>query len=632
MAIGWKQSKTATRLLYSQRGNDFTKRSAPNCGFRLQRMVQANCCINRKLFWRWLPPGWEVKGPGNARCKSRDSTLFVNHRLNRGNRIPLQPVVHEQKSPSFGPRRLPLSNQLASSRSRIRIFLLHTVVEPERCKCFTYQNIRLFLTDLSRKIGYCAFMKATPLNPVLLPILLVAFGSMVTSQASAQTFTTLHSFNGQDGHETLGSGLVLTGTTLYGVTSYGGDYLSGNVFEVNTDGSGFGTLYSFTDALDTFPNNVATNNDGRGPNGHLVLANNILYGVTVQGGDSGQGTVFAINLDGTGFNTLHNFKNSDGVLATAGLVLSRDTLYGASQLGGSGSGTLFKLATDGTGFTVLHTFTGRNDGAGPEGDLAVLGNTLFGTASEGGSSGYGTVFKVNTDGTGFTVFYSFNGGSDGASPHAGLTLRSNTLYGTTYGTPSGAVPISFGTIFAIDINGTGFTTLHSFSGGDDGAYPADDLVICGDTLFGATLWGGSSGNGTVFKVKIDGTGFTTVHSFTIASDSNVNFDGFTPVGRLILSPSTLYGKTEWGGAYGYGTVFSISFTPEPTLTTVGANVILSWPTNYDGFDSTGFALYSTTNLAAPVWTSNSAPPTVINGQNTVTNPISGTQRFFRLAH
>jgi hypothetical protein len=51
----------------------------------------------------------------------------------------------------------------------------------------------------------------------------------------------------------------------------------------------------------------------------------------------------------------------------------------------------------------------------------------------------------------------------------------------------------------------------------------------------------------------------------------------------------------------------------------------------DPTHATGFTLQSTTNLGSSVWTTNSLAPVVVNGQNTVTNPISGTQRFYRLS-
>src|ERR1035437_8874500 len=91
-------------------------------------------------------------------------------------------------------------------------------------------------------------------------------------------------------------------------------------------------------------------------------------------------------------------------------------------------------------FTTLHSFTGGNEGAHPSVGLVLSGATLYGTAYlNDGSAYYGTVFKVNTNGTGFTPLHVFTCGRDGAFPQAGLVLSGNTLYGTAEagGTSSG---------------------------------------------------------------------------------------------------------------------------------------------------------------------------------------------------
>ena len=101
---------------------------------------------------------------------------------------------------------------------------------------------------------------------------------------------------------------------------------------------------------------------------------------------------------------------------------------------------------------------------------------------------------------------------------------------------------------------------------------------------------------------------------------------------MILTNNTLYGTANGGGSSGNGTVFSLSFRPQLTITPSGTNVILTWATNVAGFDYTGYTLQSTANLGPPaVWSTNSPAPVVISGQNTVTNAISGPQQFFRLS-
>jgi len=201
------------------------------------------------------------------------------------------------------------------------------------------------------------------------------------------------------------------------------------------------------------------------------------------------------------------------------------------------------------------------------------------------------VFAVNTDGTGFTTLHNFTG-SDGASPYAGLVLSGSTLYRTA----SAGGSTGGGTVFAVNTDGTGFTALHSFTG-SDGIEPNAGLILSGNTLYGTAFLGGSAGNGTVFAVNTDGTGFTNLHSFTAFSGSVccVNSDGAGPA-SLLLSGNTLYGTAQDGGSSGYGTVFSLSLPVPPpllTITSAGANVILTWPTN-----ATGFTLQSSPALTA----------------------------------
>src|SRR5262249_15002436 len=149
---------------------------------------------------------------------------------------------------------------------------------------------------------------------------------------------------------------------------------------------------------------------------------NTLYGTTSEGGSAGKGTVFAISADGTGFTNLHSFTGvSEGAYPYAGLVLSSNTLYGTTQFGGgTGNGTVFAMNIDGTSLKTLHNFSGLIDGARPSSELVLSSNILYGTAQFGGSTDSGTVFAVTTDGASFTTLYNFSGGDDGSFPYGGL--------------------------------------------------------------------------------------------------------------------------------------------------------------------------------------------------------------------
>ncbi len=375
-------------------------------------------------------------------------------------------------------------------------------------------------------------------------------GTVFKVQPDGTGFGTIYSFtNGSDGSGPV-AGLVLSGNTLYGTAETGGSGGHGTVFKVNTDGSGFATLFSFS----AFASGISSSN-GANPQASLVLAGGTLYGTTSAGGGYvGVGTVFRLNTNGTGFTNLHSFTNGmDGMSPMGGLVLSGSTLYGTTEGGGSNpsdSGAVFKIDTNGTGFAILHSFsatvTGTNSGAHPVASLALAGGTLYGTASGGGSWGHGTVFRVNSDGTGFTNLYSFTGGTNGDKPMGGLVLSGGTLYGTTYQGGSWHV----GTVFRVNTDGSGFTNLYNFGSSPvDGQEPMGGLVLSGGTLYGTTYQGGvSPGYGTVFKLNADGTGYTNLYSFRGYGST----DGEAPEAGLVLSGSRLYGTTAGG------TVFEVS--------------------------------------------------------------------------
>jgi uncharacterized repeat protein (TIGR03803 family) len=217
-----------------------------------------------------------------------------------------------------------------------------------------------------------------------------------------------------------------------------------------------------------------------------------------------------------------------------------------------GLGLLAATAVDAQTFSVIHNFTGGNDGAVPFNGFVANGGVFFGTASGGGDSGNGVVFKVNSKGD-ETVLHSFAGGTDGAAPWGQLLrVKGGELYGTT--TAGGAN--SSGTVFEID--GKTETVLYSFAGGTDGATPLAGLVQdASGNLYGTTSAGGANGSGAVFKLtapKTKGGAWTESLLYSFGSGS----DGATPYGGLIFDASgNLYGTTSAGGANGYGTVFQL---------------------------------------------------------------------------
>jgi uncharacterized repeat protein (TIGR03803 family) len=281
--------------------------------------------------------------------------------------------------------------------------------------------------------------------------------------------------------------------------------------------------------------------------------------------------------DSVGFTTVHTFAPTvSGSAPHAGLVLGRDgNFYGTTFEGGkAGKGTVFQITPTGA-LTTLHSFTGLADGSAPESGLVEGSDgNFYGTTSSGGSKsgpgkpGYGTVFRISPTGA-FTALHSFTGEADGAFPQAGLVAGiDGNLYGTTCGQSTFA-KLGNGTVFRLSPKGV-LTTLHTFKGGPDGAAPMAGLVQGTDgNFYGITSTGGTTGNGTVFKMDANGAA-TTLHSFTGGTDGSLSMFGLgLPQGGLVQgTDGNFYGVTPFGGENGRGTAFKLSATG--VLTTVHA--------------------------------------------------------------
>ena len=196
------------------------------------------------------------------------------------------------------------------------------------------------------------------------------------------------------------------------------------------------------------------------------------------------------------------------------MIVADSTLYGTTYYGGSGAGTgtIFKVNSSGTGYSVMHSFNGGSDGSQPSGDLTLVGSTLYGTCEHGGSGDAGTIFKINTDGNGYSTLFTFTGGTANMGPVGGLTLIGSNFYGTTWRSGS----YGLGNIFKINMDGTGYTDLYDFTGDADGEQPLGRLVTDGSFLYGVNTFGGGHGAGTLYKIGIDGPASACSTTFVAA--------------------------------------------------------------------------------------------------------------------
>ena len=147
------------------------------------------------------------------------------------------------------------------------------------------------------------------------------------------------------------------------------------------------------------------------PKAHLHRASDgALWGMTIEGGEHGIGSIFTLRVGPTGLvngTYVHHFTPAQGGRPIAGLIEGPDgALYGTTpELGAANLGTVFKITAAGT-FTLLHTFTGP-DGATPMASLTVgADGALYGTTQRGGAANAGTIFRLTTAGA-LTTLHTF---------------------------------------------------------------------------------------------------------------------------------------------------------------------------------------------------------------------------------
>ena len=361
------------------------------------------------------------------------------------------------------------------------------------------------------------------------PYAVLALFAATAMALPAQTFTTLHSFDGGDGENPQIAVLVqgIDGN-LYGTMPSGGAYSGGTVFKITPSGT-FTTIYNFCSQSGC--------SDGKYPLAGLIqTTDGDFYGTTSYAGANGWGTVFKITPSGT-LTTLHSFGGADGAQPSAGLVQATNgDLYGTTWQGGSsnpagcygrGCGTVFKITPSGT-LTTLYSFcseSGCADGELPLAGLVQATNgDFYGTTSSGGANGGGTVFRITPRGK-LTTLYSFcsQGGNqctDGYRPQAGLAQATNgDFYGTTFdGGANG-----HGTIFSLSVGLGPFVETQPTSGKVGAA-----IQILGTDLTGATTVA-FNGTSAAFTVVSPNLITTTVPTGATAGTVQV----MTPSGTLL---------------------------------------------------------------------------------------------------
>jgi uncharacterized repeat protein (TIGR03803 family) len=390
--------------------------------------------------------------------------------------------------------------------------------------------------------------------------LAIAMATIGSQTAQAQTYNVIYNFTGGRDGASPEAGLTIDrGGNLYGTTNGGG--------------AGYGAVFKLAHKSSTWVlsplYNFAGGSDGSGTYSGVVFGpDGSLYGVTY-GTDVGLGTVFKLQPPATACKTalcpwtetvLYRFTGgSDGANPEGDLTFDQaGSLYGVTLGGGYGFGVVYELTPSNGGWTqsILHSFEQGKDGVFPAAGVIFdkTGN-LYGTTAFGGTHGLGVVFQLTPSGSGWTenLLYTFQGGSDGGVPLAGLIFdNSGNLYGATSEHGTG----SCGTAFELmPLDGTwSFSLLYSF-GGSSGCGPQASLMLDqAGNLYGTTLNGGANGQGSVFKLTpSNGTWiYTSLHDFA-------GPDGAFPVSNLVFDANgNFYGTASEGGAAGYGVIYQIA--------------------------------------------------------------------------
>ena len=367
-----------------------------------------------------------------------------------------------------------------------------------------------------------------------------AGGSVFKLQLSNTNFTVLHTFNPTDaqsannvgGANPLDGPIIGTDGLLYGCTEEGGTGAYGVVYSLTTNGGNYTLLTQFAATQTGVEYQYC---------GIVQGGDGFLYGAGASDGiNNWDSQIYKIDTSGNNYANLQYFTTTSGGVNYNPLLPGRNgNLYGVT--GGdpysdpANVGTVFMLTPGGT-YTLLHNLAG-NDGQQPDGGLMEdSSGALFGTSAQGGADGGGTAFRVGTNGLNYTVLHPFGSGADGANPAGRLLLASDGfLYGATL--QGGAH--GYGTLYRMSTNGSNYQLLYSFTGnvsstGDHG-YPNGCLIEASSGLiYGMTgdtdyAFDPPIGNGSIFVLG-------GVIAPPVASVQSIN--------RLFASPTNLT-SVQW---------------------------------------------------------------------------------------
>lgn len=346
----------------------------------------------------------------------------------------------------------------------------------------------------------------------------------------------------------------------------GGMYKNNYLLQTEPNGSNSIPVFNFGDEL-----------TGYNPGGLIKGKDGKIYGILQNGGSAGGGFIFKMNIDGSNYQTIYEFKDDNGQMPTGKLLYASDgRLYGVCTRSGytglNNNNLIFGINTDGSNYSVLKIFDILTDGAIiPELTENTAGGVLFGTTGVGGYPFAPKIFRINLIGTGYTVLRSFsNLGLEGTGDcRQALVYYNGFLYGSKFTGSAG-----HGLVFRIREDGTGYKVIRDFSATDGTAIINGLTLATNNKFYGTTFVGGTNGFGTIFSVNPYDSTFKVIYNFTEYGDVMCGF--------LEAGDGKLYTKK---GIKFYvldtvsNSVNSFQFTPffNPSLNTNGISYLLEIP-------------------------------------------------------
>jgi uncharacterized repeat protein (TIGR03803 family) len=367
-------------------------------------------------------------------------------------------------------------------------------------------------------------------------------GVIFSFDLSSSTYTKVQDFDGANGANPYGSLMQAVDGKLYGMTYQGGSSGNGVVFSFDPSSSAYTTRRSLI---------IPTAAILMAAWCRLLTAN--CMAMTVAGGSSGNGVVFSFDLSSSAYTTVKEFDGANGSNPSGSLMQAADgNLYGMTYGGGSSNyGVIFSFDPSSSAYTKKKDFGTNTTGAFASASLVKASNgKLYGMTYEGGSIGFGVIFPLIQPLPRIRKCRIFDG-ANGANPLGSLMQASDgKLYGMTYRGGSGGA----GVVFSFDPSSSAYTKLQEFDF-NNGGYPFGSLVQASNgKLYGMTYQGGSSGAGVIFSFDPSSSTYTQLQDFGGAN-------GAYPYGSLMqASNGKLYGMTLVGGSSGNGVVFSFDLS------------------------------------------------------------------------